>query len=62
MLSRPSLAKAHSALEFLCMVVRHANSIVVLDKGHIVEGGSHDDLLKRNTFYARLWGMQEVAT
>lgn len=41
--------------------VRHANAIVVLDKGRIVEGGSHDDLLKRNTLYARLWSMQSGA-
>lgn len=38
--------------------VRHADGIVVLDKGRIVEGGSHIALLERNGLYARLWRMQ----
>lgn len=38
--------------------VRHADGIIVLDKGRIVEGGSHSALLKKNGLYARLWGMQ----
>ena len=38
--------------------VRHANAIVVMDKGRIVEGGTHDELLAKPTLYSRLWGMQ----
>lgn len=38
--------------------VRHANAIVVLDKGRVVEGGTHDELLAKPSLYARLWGMQ----
>lgn len=38
--------------------VRHANAIVVLDKGRIVEGGTHDDLIAKKALYAHLWSMQ----
>jgi ATP-binding cassette, subfamily B, bacterial HlyB/CyaB len=39
--------------------VRHANRIVVMDKGRIVEAGSHDALLSTpKGLYAHLWSMQ----
>jgi subfamily B ATP-binding cassette protein HlyB/CyaB len=39
--------------------VRHANCIVVMDKGRIVEAGSHDQLVvKPRGLYAHLWRMQ----
>jgi ATP-binding cassette, subfamily B, bacterial HlyB/CyaB len=38
--------------------VRHANAIIVMDQGRIVEGGSHDQLVKQGGIYARLWAMQ----
>lgn len=42
--------------------VRNADCIVVLDKGRIVERGSHEDLLKKNGFYAQLYnGMFELS-
>jgi subfamily B ATP-binding cassette protein MsbA len=34
--------------------VRHADEILVLDKGSIVEQGSHEELVKRDQTYARL--------
>ncbi|WGT65760.1 type I secretion system permease/ATPase [Variovorax paradoxus] len=39
--------------------VRHANRIIVMDKGRIVEGGTHEALLNRSKgIYAHLWAMQ----
>lgn len=38
--------------------VRHAQRIVVMEKGNIVEMGPHDALLKRPGLYAHLWQLQ----
>jgi ATP-binding cassette subfamily B protein len=38
--------------------VRHADQIVVLDDGEVVERGTHDDLLERDGLYANLWRVQ----
>jgi len=38
--------------------VRRADKIVVLNKGKITECGTHDELLKQNARYARLWSHQ----
>jgi len=38
--------------------VRHADIIFVMDKGAIVEQGTHDELLTRNGIYANLWKIQ----
>ena len=40
--------------------IRHANEIIVLQKGEIVERGTHDSLIEQNGFYKRLVDMQEV--
>ncbi|EBG0215921.1 type I secretion system permease/ATPase [Salmonella enterica subsp. enterica serovar Louisiana] len=39
--------------------VRHADTIVVLEDGEIVEQGAHDVLLGQQGQYARLWRMQQ---
>ncbi len=38
--------------------VRHADRIVVMEQGRIVESGRHDDLLAREGAYASLWRVQ----
>ena len=38
--------------------VRHAERIVVMDKGRIVESGPHEALLRSGGVYAQLWAMQ----
>jgi ABC-type multidrug transport system fused ATPase/permease subunit len=42
--------------------VRDAEIIYVLDKGRVVEAGSHDELLAQNGAYARLHAMQFADT
>lgn len=40
--------------------IRHADEIIVLQKGMIVERGTHDGLIAQNGFYRKLVEMQEV--
>jgi subfamily B ATP-binding cassette protein MsbA len=40
--------------------IRHADEIIVLQKGQIVERGTHDELMQRQGFYHKLVEMQEV--
>ncbi|WP_216905327.1 ABC transporter ATP-binding protein [Synechococcus sp. CCY 0621] len=51
--SRTTLVIAHRL-----STVRHADRIVVMEQGRIVESGGHDDLLARNGAYAALWRVQ----
>jgi ATP-binding cassette subfamily B protein len=51
--SRSCLIVAHRL-----STVRHADCIHVLDRGRIVESGTHDNLLKQNAAYAALWKLQ----
>ena len=40
--------------------IRHADEIIVLQKGRIVERGTHDELMRLHGFYRKLVEMQEV--
>jgi subfamily B ATP-binding cassette protein MsbA len=55
MQNRTSIVIAHRL-----STIRHANEIIVLQKGKIVERGTHEQLLQQNGFYKKLVEMQEV--
>jgi ATP-binding cassette subfamily B protein len=42
--------------------VRRADKIIVMDKGKVVETGSHDELIKRSGYYRELYETQAFAT
>ena len=38
--------------------IKNAGRVAVLDEGHLVELGSHDELVEKGRLYARLWRHQ----
>jgi ATP-binding cassette, subfamily B, bacterial len=38
--------------------VRMADQIIVLDQGHIVERGNHDELMQKDGIYSKLFTLQ----
>ncbi|MET0461551.1 MAG: ABC transporter ATP-binding protein [Chitinophagaceae bacterium] len=55
MQNRTSIVIAHRL-----STIRHADEIIVLQKGKIVERGTHAELIAHNGFYRKLVEMQEV--
>lgn len=55
MQNRTSIVIAHRL-----STIRHADEIIVLQKGKIVERGTHTELMQQNGFYKKLVDMQEV--
>jgi len=51
---RTTLAIAHRL-----STVAHAEQILVIEDGRVVEAGSHGDLMARQGRYAELWGLQQ---
>lgn len=58
-ISEISLHQTSVVIAHRLSTIVDADSIVVLDRGQVVEQGSHDDLLARNGHYARLWDIQK---
>ena len=52
---RTSLVIAHRL-----STIRHANKIMVMQMGKIIETGTHDELIAQNGFYRKLVDMQEI--
>ena len=38
--------------------IKHVDRIIVLHKGHVVEDGTHEELMRRNGYYYRLYQLQ----
>ena len=55
MQNRTSIVIAHRL-----STIRHADEIIVLQKGEIVERGNHDELMQKQGYYWKLVQMQEV--
>ena len=56
MQNRTSIVIAHRL-----STIRHADEIIVLQKGRIIERGTHSELIALNSFYKKLVEMQEIA-
>jgi ATP-binding cassette subfamily B protein len=57
-LSRLAADRTTLVIAHRLSTVKDADTIVVLDDGEVVEGGSHEDLLAADGLYANLWGVQ----
>ena len=50
--------KTTVAIAHRLSTLRNMDRIIVLDSGHIVESGTHTQLLRANGAYRKLWNMQ----
>jgi ATP-binding cassette subfamily B protein len=57
-LDRLTAEKTTFAIAHRLSTIKDADRIVVLEDGHVVERGEHDELLAADGLYANLWGVQ----
>jgi ATP-binding cassette subfamily B protein/subfamily B ATP-binding cassette protein MsbA len=60
-LSRLTVHRTTLVIAHRLSTIAHADRIIVLDGGRIVETGAHAELLARNSHYARMVQMQDLA-
>ncbi len=60
-LDRVSADRTTLVIAHRLSTVVHADEIIVLDDGRIVERGGHDDLIRRGGLYASMWRRQREA-
>ena len=57
-LEKLMLGKTVIAIAHRLSTLKKMDKIVVLDKGQIVESGTHEELLAHNSLYKKLWSLQ----
>ncbi|KXK44849.1 ATP-binding cassette domain-containing protein, partial [Nitrosomonas europaea] len=57
-LERITVGRTTIVIAHRLSTIRNAHCIYVLDKGEVVETGTHEALLSRNGLYANLWQVQ----
>ncbi|KNC98836.1 uncharacterized protein SPPG_05810 [Spizellomyces punctatus DAOM BR117] len=60
-LERASIGRTTVVVAHRLSTIRNADTIIVMNKGHIIEEGNHRMLVERNGVYKRLVDMQQVA-